>query len=156
MKILEPKTHAVLDYGLAALFLLAPTLFDFSGTAATLSYMSGVVYVAASLLTKYPLGLIRLIPFPVHGVLESIMAAGWIVAPWLAGFADVPAARNFFVIAGLALLGVVSITDYRSTPSRLGGHATERRHTRERRQFAILVAQERRMAIGDRRGMIPG
>ena len=156
MKILQPRTHAILDYGLAALFLLAPTLFDFSATAATLSYVSGIAYIGASLLTKYPLGAIKLIPFPLHGVLESIMAAGWIVAPWLAGFADVPAARNFFVAAGIALLAVVSITDYRASES-LGRHGAERRGPmRDRRHMTVLVAQERRMAIGERRGMIPG
>ncbi len=113
-KVLDAKIHGILDYGLAALFLLAPMLFNFSQTAATVSYVIGVVYIGAALLTKYPLGAIKLIPFPTHGVLESIMAASWLVLPWIFGFSADAAARNFFIVAGLGLLLVAFLTDYRS------------------------------------------
>lgn len=124
-KVLDPKTHGILDYALAALFLLAPMLFGFSETAATVSYVIGVLYIGTSLLTRYPLGAIKVIPFPIHGVLESVMAASWIVMPWLFGFASDAAARNFFVVAGVGLLVVALLTDYKAT------HA-EARHMRER------------------------
>ena len=114
-KLLKPSIHGILDYGLAFFFFLAPGLFGFTDVAATLSYIIGAAYLAVSLLTRYPLGVFKVIPFPTHGVLESIMAASWIVMPWLFGFASDPAARNFFVIAGIALLGVVAITDYKVT-----------------------------------------
>jgi hypothetical protein len=152
MKVLNPTIHAMLDYGLASLFLLAPTLFGFSGTAATLAYATGLVYIAASLLTKYPLGAIKLIPFPVHGVLESIMAAAWIVSPWLFGFAEVPAARNFFIIAGVALLGVAAVTDYRAASTERADYSgNERRQLGTRRRHAMAVRQDRRTHLSDRR-----
>lgn len=124
-KVLDPKTHGVLDYALAVMFLLAPSLFGFTETAATLSYVIGVAYIGTSLLTRYPLGAIKVIPFPTHGVLESVMAAAWIVMPWLFGFSADAAARNFFVIAGVGLLVVALLTDYRarqSLSSRLREH----------------------------------
>ena len=115
-KALNPKVHGILDYGLALLFLLAPSLFGFSETAATVSYIIGVVYIGTSLLTRYPLGAIKVIPFPTHGILESIMAFAWILFPWVLGFASDVAARNFFVVAGAAL------TDY------TGAYTEQRRH----------------------------
>jgi hypothetical protein len=114
MKILSPTTHGVLDYGLALLFLLLPGVLDFPPPAATASYAIGVVYIIASLVTRYPLGVLKLLPFPVHGVIESLMAVSWIVLPWLMGFAEHAASRNFFVGAGVALLGVVALTNYRA------------------------------------------
>jgi predicted Kef-type K+ transport protein len=42
------------------------------------------------------------------------MAVAWIALPWIMGFADHTASRNFFVIAGIALLGVVALTNYRA------------------------------------------
>lgn len=117
-KVLDPKIHGILDYGLAALFLILPAMLGFSDPAATLSYIIGIVYIITSLVTKYPLGVIKLIPFPTHGVLEAIMAVGWIIFPWIFGFSDDTAARNFFIIAGVGLLVVVLLTNYRGVDAR--------------------------------------
>lgn len=122
-KALNPKVHGMLDYGLVALFLLAPSLFSFTETAATVSYVIGILYLATSLLTKYPLGAVKLIPFPTHGVIESIMAVSWIALPWVFGFAGDAAARNFFIVAGIGLLAVVALTDY------TGAYVENQRHT---------------------------
>lgn len=113
MKILTPQIHGFLDYAAALAFLLAPALFSFSPVPANLSYVIGVVYMAASLATRYPLGIIKLIPFPIHGVIESVMAIGFLVFPWLFGFAAESGARNFYVVAGAGLLVVVAVTDYK-------------------------------------------
>jgi hypothetical protein len=78
----------VLDYGLALFFFLAPSIFGFSDLPATLSYVIGAAYIVVSLLTRYPLGVWKVIPFPTHGVLETIMAVSWVAMPWLLGFAD--------------------------------------------------------------------
>jgi hypothetical protein len=151
-RILNSTVHGVLDYGLALAFLLLPGLLDFPGFAASLSYIIGVVYLGASLITRYPLGALKLIPFPVHGVLEAIMAASWIAMPWLFEFARHAAARNFFVIAGLGLLLVAACTDYQSTGSRIF-KGEERRHRMvDRRQRALGVRQDRRAGAFDRRG----
>jgi hypothetical protein len=150
-KVLNPTVHGVLDYVLALAFLLAPGLVGFGETAANLSTVIGVVYLGASLLTQYPLGAIKMIPFPVHGVIESILAASWIVMPWLFGFAGDPAARNFFVAAGVGLLVVAALTDYRSSGARSHSGAERRSHVIDRRQHAFAVAVDRRIGGFDRR-----
>lgn len=112
LKILSPTTHGPLDYLFAMSLLVAPTLFAFFDTATILAYTFGAGYILAAMLTLYPLGVIRLVPFPVHGILESIMALFWIACPWLFNFANDIAGRNFFVAAGVILLVVVALTDY--------------------------------------------
>jgi hypothetical protein len=152
-KILSPTIHGVLDYALALAFLVAPGVLGVSDTAATLSYIIGVIYLGVSFLTKYPLGAIKVIPFPVHGVLESIMAACWIVMPWVFGFAADGAGRNFYVIAGVGLLVVALLTDYQATGPRSAYAGAERRHHMiDRRQRATPVARDQRMGPSDRRG----
>ena len=113
-KILKPEVHGILDYALALMFFLMPSVLDFPDNAATLSYIIGAAYIATSLITRYPLGVWKVIAFPTHGVIESAMAVFWIAAPWLFGFAGHDGARTFFVVAGAGLLAVVAITDYRS------------------------------------------
>jgi hypothetical protein len=114
-KVLNPTIHGALDYALAITFLFIPGVLGFPYPAAVLSQIFGVVYIAASLLTRYPLAILRLLPFPMHGVIESIMAVAWIVVPWVFGFADHAPARTFFLLAGVGLLAVVSLTDYKAT-----------------------------------------
>jgi hypothetical protein len=50
------------------------------------------------------------------------MAASWIAMPWLFGFASHDAARNFFIAAGVGLLVVAALTDYRSRQTASSPH----------------------------------
>jgi hypothetical protein len=151
-KVLNPTIHGALDYALALTFLFIPGVLGFPNEAAILSQIFGVIYIAASLVTRYPLAVVRLIPFPVHGVIESIMAVVWLVIPWIFGFANHAPARGFFLLAGIGLLVVVSLTDYKATGAGLARRSQERRHRRvDRRERAIAVMVERRSASFDRR-----
>jgi hypothetical protein len=149
MKILNPTSHGALDYALAIAFLVLPGWLEFTQPAASMSYVVGVAYLAASLVTRYPLGLLKVLPFSMHGVLEAAMAVVWLAAPWLFGFAaDVPA-RTVFVCAGVALLLAVSLTRYgereaQRSPNRRG-------QMTDRREQSLPVARNRRLAVVDRR-----
>ena len=115
MKFLSPLVHGMLDYLLAALFLGAPYWLNLaSPLARSLCLLFGGGLLLVSLLTRYPLGLLRLVPFPVHGGIEFIGAVTLLASPWLAGFADVDLARNFFLGTGVALFAVWLITDYKA------------------------------------------
>jgi hypothetical protein len=113
MKVMSPRAHGVMDYLSSALFILAPTLFDFGGPAATVSRVLGVAYLALSLATAYPLGLVRMVPFPMHVAFDGVLGVVLLAMPWLFGFSDVDAGRNFFVAMGVVSLIVVALTDAR-------------------------------------------
>ena len=152
MKLLNPAVHGLLDYALALAFLLLPPVLVFSPEAAAVSRIIGVAYLGVSLLTKYPLGLLKLIPFPVHGVIESMMAAAWIVLPWVLGFQDDSAGRIFFMLAGIGLLLVAAVTDYQASGAHTAFRGQERRSRMiDRRQRYIDAGRERRAGASDRR-----
>lgn len=113
MKILSPTVHGVLDYVVVLLFALAPTLFGFTGLPATVSYVLASVHLVMTLCTAFPLGIIKLVPFPLHGGIEVAVVLALAVIPWALGFADVPAARNFFLSAAALIALVVVLTNYR-------------------------------------------
>jgi hypothetical protein len=114
-KVLNPKIHGILDYLAVGLLLAAPFLFGFRGTsAATLAYGMGFVQLALSVFTAYPLGIVRAIPFPVHGLVELIESFTFMAAPWILGFAELEVARNFFVATGAGLLALWSTTNYQA------------------------------------------
>jgi hypothetical protein len=127
MKFLDPKSHGVIDYLAVVLVALAPTLFGFAGVAATLCYVVAAMQLGMSLLTAYPLSVAKVIPFTAHGAIELAVAIFLLVAPWLFGFSDTPAARNFFLVAGVGLVLVYAVTNYKAADQyRPPGHRTAR------------------------------
>ena len=115
MKVLSPSAHGVLDYMTVVFFALAPFLFELQGTYATVCYVLAGGYLLITLLTDFPLGVMRVIPFPVHGSFELVSGPMFIIAPWLFGFADDnPTARNLFVASGLVFLVVWFLTDWKA------------------------------------------
>jgi hypothetical protein len=75
--------------------------------------MAGLIFVIA-VLTDYPLGLVRVIPFPIHGWIDRLGAPLVVAAPWLAGFSGDTTAWNFYVAMGSYALLVTILTDFRS------------------------------------------
>ena len=124
MHSLKPRLHSYLDYAAIVFLFLAPSLFSLDGTPATLLYSVAIAYLGLVLLTAYPGGALRVIPFTIHGAIEFITAIGLIASPWLFQFAADGIARNLFVILGASLFVVWLVTDYRAADmAHYGRHA---------------------------------
>lgn len=116
MKPVKPLPHGVMDYVMAGTLLAAPWLFGFSRnrTATLNSVASGAAVLGLSLMTRYPLGAVKAVPFPVHGVAETMAGVANIAAPWLMGFSRNRSATMTHVISGLGTLALVALTDYQA------------------------------------------
>jgi len=101
--------HAVLDYLWGIAHYFAPQLFEFEDNeAATLfSNFRGASMVVASMTTRYELGLIRLIPFNMHLLLDLMGALFSLGAPWLLGFDKNEKARN--AVLGFAFFEIGAV-----------------------------------------------
>ncbi len=121
-KVIKPLPHGVIDYAMAGMLMAAPWTFGFSrNRAATANAVaSGAAVLGLSLMTRYPLGAVKTIPFPVHGVIEAAAGAMTAAAPWLMGFSRNRSAKWTHVLSGLATLAVVALTDYKAA-DRPGG-----------------------------------
>lgn len=116
MKMMNPRLHGTMDYLFGLLLLVAPGLLGFSDTASTICYSVALIHLTMSVLTNYPYGIVKLIPFPVHGTIELVLAVTLLLMPWMAGFTEDVVGRNFFIFGGVALFGVWATTDYRALP----------------------------------------
>lgn len=115
MKPLSAKPHGVMDYTLGVFLLVSPWLFGFNdvSTAATLNMVViGVLVLGLSLITDYPLGVLKLVPFPIHGIIEASTAVFLLASPWIVGFTQVLPARNIALIAAVLWLAGVALTNY--------------------------------------------
>jgi hypothetical protein len=128
MKVIPRPIHGILDYIVGALLIAAPWLLGFAdGTAATYVPVAvGITAMLYSLLTDYERGLIRVIPFSTHLVLDVASGVFLAVSPWLFGFADRVLLPHlivgvFEILAGLMTRNTAA-SDL-SSERRMAGHA---------------------------------
>ena len=115
--------HGVIDYLMVVILVIGPGVAGFRGHQATLCYLLAVVHFALTILTRFPLGVLKHIGFPIHGAIEFVVGVLLIVLPWIASFARGVLSRNFFVAIGLIILIIWFLTDYRGL--RAAGRASE-------------------------------
>ena len=113
------RTHAIIDYVVGILLILAPFLLGFAtgGPAMWVPILLGAGILVYSLLTRYSLSVAKVIPFRVHLGLDAAGGLLLLVSPWLFGFSAIVIWPH--VVVGLAELAVVAMTD-RTEP----GHDT--------------------------------
>jgi hypothetical protein len=130
-KPVSARAHGVLDYATVAAFLNAPMVFGFHGTPAAIAYWTAGIHLLMTGCTDFPLGFFRWIPFRIHGAIELLAAIFFLAAPWVFGFAQEVAARNFFLAIGIVVLVVVAVTDYSQRVVRPPQDPADRRQWRD-------------------------
>lgn len=88
--MIPTRIHGIIDYITGALLIVAPFLFGFAdGTIAQwLPMLLGTMTIVLSLLTRYELSIAKVIPLPVHLVVDGASGVLLAASPWLFGFAD--------------------------------------------------------------------
>ena len=110
MRFIPRSLHAVLDYTTALFLVIAPWVLGLSpGRATAIPVVIGVGTLLYSILTHYEGGLIRVIPFRVHLILDVIAALVFMIAPYALRFTENNAAP--FVMIGIYELAVALLTD---------------------------------------------
>lgn len=117
MKVVSPRTHGYFDFLTVVIFLLAPTLLGLSELPAMLAYALAGVHLIVTLASDFPFGVIKFIPFTIHGWIERLVGPSLIALPFIFGFADQEAARNFYVAMGLIVIVLGLLTDYKGVES---------------------------------------
>jgi hypothetical protein len=119
VRLLPAWLHAIADYAVGlALIIVALASGGSSGAVAT-GVVVGATVLLVSVLTKYPLGVFKVLPFTVHSAGDYLAAALLLVAPWALDFSDSDTGlAAFYVVAGLAVLAVSLITNYQYSPKR--------------------------------------
>ncbi len=112
MNRISPRLHGYLDYVTVVVFLLAPTLIGLTGLPAQLAYALAGIHLVMTLLTDFPLGVAKLIPFPMHGWIERAVGPLLVLASFLPGFATDTTAQVFYLVMGVVIIAVGLLTDY--------------------------------------------
>lgn len=117
-KVIDARTHGVIDYFHAAFFFgLAWLCRKSNRRAAVAATVTGSYILGGALLTDYPLGAAKVIPFEVHGKMDSAFAAASLMVPKVLGF-EGTAASKIFKANAFAEASVVGMTDWDSEHAR--------------------------------------
>jgi len=114
MKVISPRIHGYFDFLTVFIFLLAPALLGLDQLSAILAYGLAVVHLLVTLASDFPFGVVKLIPFTVHGWVERMVGPLLIATPFILNFSDEEAARNFYIAMGIIIIVVGMLTNYQA------------------------------------------
>lgn len=110
MKFVTQQIHAYLDYPVAAALMGLPFLLGLGTSnpfALQLSVATGIAALLLTILTNHELGLIKVIPYKIHLLVDMVVGITFVIAPFLFGFKGLDAI--YYWANGGAVLVVVSL-----------------------------------------------
>src|SRR3954467_1200069 len=119
VRLLPAWFHAIADYAVAGTLIAVAAIVGGSTEAVAAGVTIGLVVAIVSMLTKYPLGVVKVLPFTVHSAGDYLAAALLVVSPFALNFNDTATGLTaFYIVAGIAVLAVSLITNYQYSEKR--------------------------------------
>jgi hypothetical protein len=112
MRFIDARIHGVLDLITVGVLLIGPLVFGLGGSPAAIAYSLAAIHLLMTLLTRFPMGIWKTIPFFVHGIVELIVGISLLILPTIQGYAPGSPARRFYMIVGAMILIVWALTRY--------------------------------------------
>ena len=110
MRFVTKQIHAYLDYPVALALIALPFLLGLGESnplALHLSVATGIAALILTILTDHQLGVVRVIPYKVHLIVDFAVGVIFAFAPILLSFEGLDA--YYYWLNGLAVLFVVSM-----------------------------------------------
>jgi hypothetical protein len=118
-RLVPARIHGIGDYAAGIVLLLAGLFADASDEAKATGIVLGAVLLLVSLFTRYPLGVVKAIPFPLHSAGDYLGGLAAIVAPFVLGFWDTDKGLStLYIVVGAVVIALSLVTDYSWGPDR--------------------------------------
>jgi hypothetical protein len=126
LKLVPAWLHGIGDYGAGLALIIVPLIVGGTDEAVYTGVVLGAVLVAVSLITRYPLGAVKALPFPVHSGGDYLGGLLAIVAPFLLGFNDTDEGLTvFYVVVGVVVIALSLVTNYQDPRVHVSDAAAE-------------------------------
>lgn len=110
MNLLTRGQHLVFDVLTVVVLVFAPRVLGFEGSAVVLAYVLAGIHLLMTFLTSgLPGSPGRLVPLPLHGLVEAAVGSALGLVGWLAYDGTEQA---FYLVVGAVMLLVFAITPY--------------------------------------------
>lgn len=126
MRFIPTRLHGIIDYLWGLSLLASPWVLGYADVTAAkwLAIVFGVGAILYSMITVYELGLLRILPMPLHLILDGVGGAFLAASPFLFGFSD----RVFWPHVAFGLFSVVASLTTRTEPAQALGESLDRRN----------------------------
>jgi hypothetical protein len=119
VRLLPAWFHAIADYAVGLSLIVVAVAVGGSGKAVAAGVVVGAVVLLVSMLTKYPLGVAKVLPFTVHSAGDYLAAALLVLSPYALNFHGSDTGLTaFYIVAGIAVLAVSLVTNYQYSDKR--------------------------------------
>jgi hypothetical protein len=113
IELLPAWLHAIADYVVGALLVVVALTVGMTTEATVAGVVIGTTVLAVSVLTKYPLGIVKVLSFRMHSAGDYAAAALLFASPFVLGFNGTDSGVTaLYIGVGVAVLGVSLITNY--------------------------------------------
>ena len=110
LNFVTKTVHAYLDYPVALSLMATPFILSLGNSspfALWLSVATGVAAFLLTLLTDHHLGVLRIIPYKIHLLVDAMVGLTFLAAPSLLGFSGIDAL--YYWLNGAAVMIVISL-----------------------------------------------
>lgn len=110
MKFVTKRIHAYLDYPVAFALIGLPFLLALGSSnplAFQLSVVTGIAALILTILTDHHLGIIRVVSYRIHLIVDLLVGIVFVIAPFLFAFEGLDA--YYYWLNGVTVLFVVSM-----------------------------------------------
>lgn len=110
MKFITKQIHAFLDYPVAIALIALPFLLGLGSSnplAFQLSVITGVAALILTILTDHQLGVVKVISYKMHLIVDFLVGVVFVIAPFIFSFEGMDA--YYYWLNGAAVLFVVSM-----------------------------------------------
>jgi uncharacterized membrane protein len=105
--------HGVLDYVVVIFLLTSPMLFQMEGFLSNFTYALAAVHFSLTIFTKFEVGIIRIIPFAIHGMIEFFVAIALaLVSFWFNKNGNI-LGYYFYLLFSIGIMLLFILTDFR-------------------------------------------
>lgn len=112
MKVLNSKIHGIIDYIFVLFLLLSPTIFGLGEVASLFTYLLGIIHLVVTVITKFEYGLIKILPFKLHGWIELIVSFALVGVAFYLGEVENELSRNFYFVVAILVFLTWLLSDY--------------------------------------------
>ena len=120
VRFLPAWLHAIADYVVGGALIAIALIVGGSAAAVATGVVVGAVVLVVSALTRYPLGVVKILPFTLHSAGDYLASALLLASPFALRFnSGDPGLTALYLAAGAAVLGVSLVTNYQYGPRQL-------------------------------------